>query len=233
MERGAFKLLNKMERSWWYRGRICVLRSALSRARVRSADEILDYGAGFGGMHDALAELGAHVDAYEPDGEAAAAAEGRGYGQIFSSDADALARTYDLIGLFDVVEHIEHDREFLTKAYGAIRAGGHIAITVPAFPFLWSIHDVSHHHFRRYTKASMRAALYDAGFQVEYASYWNMLLFIPAALMRFLGWSGESALLMPRSLNAIFFKIVKAESFLMRFLPLPFGTGLVVIARKK
>ncbi|MCR4280883.1 MAG: class I SAM-dependent methyltransferase, partial [Candidatus Kaiserbacteria bacterium] len=128
---------------------------------------------------------------------------------------------------------IEHDREFFLKAHGALKSGGRLAITVPAFQFLWSIHDINHHHFRRYTKASMCAVLNEAEFDIEYASYWNMTLFIPAAIVRLLGKSGDSTLKMPRFLDTIFFAIVKAESLLIRFFPLPFGVSLVFIARKK
>jgi len=232
MKRDAFKLLNSMEHSWWYRGRTRVVRAGLARAHVSRVEDVLDFGAGFGGMHDMLAGIGAHVDAYEPDPEATKSVDKRGYRSVFSSEADAFARPYDLIGLFDVVEHIADDHVFLKEARGALRAGGRLAITVPAFPFLWSAHDVNHHHFRRYTKKSMCETLRQAGFTIEYASYWNMTLFIAAATLRLIGKSGESGLSMPYFLDAMFLMIIRVESFLMRFVPLPFGTGLMVIARR-
>ncbi|MDO8553006.1 MAG: class I SAM-dependent methyltransferase [bacterium] len=233
MERNAFKLLSDMEKSWWYRGRAAAIHAGLAKCGAKRAEDVLDFGAGYGGMYKDLSRIGKNIYAYEPDAEAREAASKRGYLRALSTESEALGRAYDLIGLFDVVEHIEHDREFLVKAHGALKSGGHLAITVPAFQFLWGIHDVNHHHFRRYTKASMRAVLNDAGFEVEYASYWNMLLFIPAALMRLLGRSGDSSLRMPRLLNAIFFAVVKIESMLIRFISLPFGTGLLIIARKR
>ena len=233
MERKAFELLSGMEKSWWYRGRAAAVRAALAHCGANRATDVLDFGAGYGGMHDELLKLGKNIYAFEPDAEAQKAAKKRGYAQVFSSESEALGRSYDLIGLFDVVEHIEHDYEFLTKAHGALREGGRLAITVPAFQFLWSVHDINHHHFRRYTRVSMREVLHKAGFAVEYASYWNMALFIPAAMVRLLGQSGDSALAMPHWLDAIFFAIIKIESLLIRFVPLPFGISLVVIARKK
>jgi SAM-dependent methyltransferase len=233
MERKSFHLLGDMEKSWWYRGRTAIIHAALAHSGPKNVPDALDFGAGYGGMYEALAQIGRDVHAYEPDEEANVAAKRRGYTQMFSSEKEALGREYDLIGLFDVIEHIEHDKEFLNKARYALRVGGRLAITVPAFQFLWSAHDVNHHHFRRYTKDSMRVMLNDAGFTVEYASYWNMILFIPAAVMRLLGKSGESALAMPRWLDAIFFTIIKIEALFLRFVPLPFGTSLVVIARLK
>lgn len=222
-----------MEKSWWYRGRAAAVHAALAHCGANKAEDVLDFGAGYGGMQEELSMLGKNIYAFEPDEAARTAAKNRGYVEVFSVEGEALGREYDMIGLFDVVEHIEHDYDFLVKAYGALTKGGRLAITVPAFQFLWSVHDTNHHHFRRYTKTSMRSVLDRAGFEVEHMSYWNMVLFIPAALMRLLGRSGDSALKMPRLLDAIFFAIVKAESLLMRFVPLPVGVSLVVIARKK
>lgn len=196
-------------------------------------EDALDFGAGFGGMRDELSKIASRVYAFEPHEEARLAAKRRGYTEIFSRESEALGRKYNLIGLFDVVEHIENDREFLIRAHGALKGGGRLAITVPAFQFLWSIHDTNHHHFRRYTKTSMHDVLHQAGFNVEYASYWNMILFIPAAFMRLIGKSGESALSLSGWLDAVFFAVIKIESILMRWFPLPFGISLVIIARKK
>lgn len=226
-------MLGGMEKSWWYRGRAAAIHAALARCGAHTVADVLDFGAGYGGMHVELSKLGKNIYAFEPDEEARTAAKNRGYAQVFSTEDSALGRKYDFVGLFDVVEHIEHDYEFLMKAHSALQERGRLLITVPAFQFLWSVHDTNHRHFRRYTKASMRRVLNNAGFDVEYISYWNMALFIPAAIMRLLGKSGDSALKMPRSLDAIFFAIVKVESLLMRFVPLPVGVSLVVIARKK
>lgn len=234
MERKAFELLNQMERSWWYRARARVSRTALVRSGISHVADVLDFGAGFGGMYDSLKQTGERIFAFEPDTEADTAARKRGYADVFSSEESALkAITYDLIAAFDVVEHIENDHAFLRHAFTSLKPGGHIVITVPAFPFLWSIHDVNHHHYRRYTSASMSAALQTSGFDVVYSSYWNMCLFVPAALMRLLGRSGDSALGLPYILDSIFYFVLTIENTLMRLTPLPFGTGLVVIASKK
>ncbi len=233
MQRKAFQLLSDMERSWWYRGRARMVRAALKRIHTHTFVDLLDFGAGYGGMYGELSEIAEHVYAFEPDKEAGETAKRRGYAAVVASESEAYARNYDAFGLFDVVEHLEHDREFLIRAHSALRDNGRLLITVPTFPFLWSVHDVEHHHFRRYTRTSMRAVLESAGFAIEYMSYWNIILFIPAVMMRLVGRSGEGALAMPRFLDAAFYALVSLESLLMRFAPLPFGTSLVVIARKK
>jgi len=220
-----------MENSWWYRGRAAVVRAVLDRIDSPDGQRILDFGAGYGGMHDELARRG-EVYAFEPDVEAQSQAKKKNYRAIYDSERAALGRRYDLIGLFDVLEHIEDDRAFLERAHDALEENGKLIITVPAMPFLWSVHDVMHHHFRRYTRETLRHALIRAGYTVEYLSHWNAALFVPAALTRLLGRSGESSFMLPRFLDTIFHTLIRTESALMRLTPLPFGISLVALARK-
>src|ERR1700722_2615014 len=141
MERGAYDLLES-EKSWWYRGRARVLSAALSHSRVPVLQNVLDYGAGYGGMRDELAPYGKNICAFEPDPQARAMAEKRNYDTVYALEVDAFAQKWDLVGLFDVVEHIEDDKSFLLRLREILNDRGWLAITVPAFPFLWSTHDV-------------------------------------------------------------------------------------------
>ncbi len=248
MERSAYTLLHAMESSWWYAGRRRAVLAALTKADARHArkqkgrkevqgkvSRALDYGAGYGGMRDLFAALAQHTDACEPDGEARAVAATRGYDALYADEASAFSHSYDLIGLFDVLEHIEDDRAFLLRARAALTdtSPGRIVITVPAFMSLWSVHDVEHHHFRRYTKKKLSALLSQAGYTVEYVSYWNCLLSIPAAGIRITGKTGEGGLTPPRFVNAVLTILVSIEATILRFMALPFGLSLVAVAEKK
>ena len=232
MERSAYDLLQS-EKSWWYRGRARALAAALSGSRVPVLKNVLDYGAGYGGMRDELSPYGENVCAFEPHSEARAMAEKRRYETVYAREVDAFAQKWDLIGLFDVVEHIDDDRGFFWRVREALNDRGWLAITVPAFPFLWSAHDVNLHHYRRYTKATLKSLLDETDYDVEYASYWNMSLFLPAAAMRLMGKSGESGLSLPGMLDAVFLRLITLETLCQRLISLPFGTGIVVIARKR
>lgn len=232
MERTAFKLLHDLENTWWYEGRAGVVKQVLKRLTLPSDAKILDFGAGFGGMFNTLSQYGS-VSAFEPEAEPKQLVSSRGYTTIYDTADSALSTRYDLIALFDVLEHIEDDRDFLVKAHRAMPKGGALILTVPALPFLWSTHDVTHHHYRRYTPETLRAALHAAGFEVQYLSFWNMLLLAPAALARVLGRTGETSFALPRGLDRILYFIVRCETLLMRLVPLPIGISLVVVARKK
>ncbi len=83
---------------------------------------------------------------------------------------------YDFIILYDVLEHIEHDRDFLKACLFHLKPGGYIFINVPALPCLWSAYDHVQGHHRRYTKASLAATLNNAGIAVLDICYWGFFL---------------------------------------------------------
>src|SRR3989338_10266243 len=232
MKKEAFEMLKEAETSWWYFGRARAIRAVLTRSSVNAvAGPILDFGAGFGGMFAELKRLGSEVYAYEPDAAARAEAATRGYIVTYATYEEALSRRYALVGLFDVVEHIEDDLSFLQSLHEALTPDGLLIITVPAFTFLWREHDVMNKHFRRYTRLSLTTLLQKTGYEPVGLSYWNMLLFFPAALVRLMGHSGSSSLA-DGFLNWIFTLVVTVEAFFIRLFSLPFGVSLVVVARK-
>jgi|SRR3989344_5376244 len=234
MKKEAFTLLRDAEKSWWYKGRALAIHATLMRARVATpVESILDFGAGFGGMYAELARLSLQIDAFEPDADARAVAAQNGYTSTYTTAEEALSKQYGLVGLFDVIEHIKDDKTFLRSLHKALMPGGLLAVTVPAYQFLWSEHDVMHQHFRRYSKRLLRNLLSDAGYEIIAISYWNTLLFIPAAVVRLLGYSGSSALTVSGFVNALFLFVVTIESKILRFCQLPFGVSLVVVARKR
>ncbi len=234
MERKAFTLLLNGEHTWWYRGRANVIDRVLRRfVKKEILLDILDIGAGWGGMLATLQPYG-KVTALEPDAEARRACEARGYDTVLDSDIPKIREeSYDLVALFDVLEHTPDDAEFLTYLYHILRDKGQIVLTVPAYQWLFSAHDIAHHHYRRYTRTELSFLLERSGFTVTYASYWNMSLLFPAALLRIFGVSGESSFAMPSFLDKIFFILVSIESLFIPLFGLPFGMSIVVFAEKQ
>lgn len=234
MKKAAFGLLRDMENSWWYRARAALSAKVLSRYAGNTKQKILDFGAGYGGMFDPLSRYG-EVDAFEVEEEAKKECLRRGYGKVFGSKEEALSpeNSHTIVALFDVIEHIGDDAGLVDSLYGVLASEGRIFITVPAFQWLWSVHDEEHSHFRRYTKKQITKLLISAGFEIEYVSYWNMLLFIPAAIIRLLGFSGKSSFGAPRWLDSLFYYLVHLEIFFIPLISLPFGTSIIVIAQKR
>ena len=233
MERKAYDFLVAAETSWWYRGRRRVVERALCCVSVPDGGYALDFGSGFGANYSLLRAYSTAVDAYEIDAAAAAGCAARGYRHIAQA-CDALTRQerYDLIGAFDVIEHLKDDAHWLRAIHERLAPGGTLVLSVPAFQSLWSEHDVLHKHFRRYTIPSITRVLADAGFRVQYATYWNSMLLPVAYLLRALNRGGGDNLTPRRPIGSLLYALLWLESVLVPYVRLPWGTGIVVVATR-
>ena len=88
------------------------------------------------------------------------------------------------IGVFDVVEHIEDDLAFLRHLWELLEPSGMLYITVPAYNFLWSQHDVTAGHCRRYTCSGLSNQLASVGFHICFGTYFFRVLPITVFLLR-------------------------------------------------
>ena len=88
----------------------------------------------------------------------------------------------DLVLLMDVLEHIEDDASFLKTFVEQLPVGTHFLITVPAFQFLWSGHDVFLEHQRRYTLEGLINVVKECGLTPQKQFYFYGLVF-PLALV--------------------------------------------------
>ncbi len=233
MDSTAYARMQSGTNSWWYRGRSRIVRDALSYSGFTKADEALDFGAGYGAMFPLFATLASRVSAFEPERDPAAIASKKAYTSVFTDERESLSHTYDLIGLLDVLEHIEHDAAQLERLYGALRDDGRLVVTVPAGMLLWSTHDVQNMHFRRYSRATLVRVLEHAGFHVQFVSYWNTILYPLALAARTTGNSGESSFALPSLIDSLFYGCISIESHFMRWIKLPFGVSLVAVAIKR
>jgi SAM-dependent methyltransferase len=238
MERAVFDRMAEFDdRHWWYVARREILSDLIAReVRLAKDSRILEVGCGTGHNFPMLGKFG-HVDALEIDDEARALASKRLGRPVGSSPLPELPGipddSYDLIALLDVLEHIEQDREALASIRTKLAPGGRILVTVPANRWMWSAHDEIHHHFRRYSRSSLREVAAAAGLKVELLSYFNSLLFPLAAAVRIIGKatgkkeSDDS--LPPAPLNSLFSAVFGLERHLIGRIPLPAGVSLVAI----
>lgn len=238
MDRSAYAGLNAQEGShWWFVARRAILdRLIATRVDGRGGARILEAGCGTGGNLAMLSRFGA-VDALEYDDEARAIAAARGIGRIEPGMLPGRIgfgeRRYDLIALLDVLEHVDEDRESLTALGARLAPGGRIVLTVPAVPWLWSDHDVIHHHKRRYTLARLAAVADEAGLKVESIGYFNSLLF-PLAVAartaaRLLGRKGGHDAQPSPMLNGLLTRIFGWERHLLGRVRFPIGLSLYAI----
>lgn len=221
-------------RHWWFAGRRAILGALIGRLGLPPAARILELGCGTGGNLEMLAAFG-EVSAMEADaGARALAAEKTGgrfeirAGRCPDEIPFERAR-FDLVCLFDVLEHVDEDLATLRAVDALLAPGGRALITVPAYRWLWSAHDEFLHHKRRYTAPELRAKARAAGLEVALLSYFNTLLFPLAVASRVLGVEGRSVPAAP--VNGALRALFSAERLLVGRLALPYGVSLVTVLR--
>jgi len=146
-------------------------------------------------------------------------------------------KSFDVITALDVIEHIKDDVMILKKLKELLKSKGILIITVPAFQFLWSEHDVAVSHFRRYNKSTLINVLQKSGFKIIRISYFVSFLFPFVAVYRLLTRHKihkkkpePNMVKFPTSINNIFSKIMIIEQNLLKHLNLPFGSSILCIA---
>jgi SAM-dependent methyltransferase len=238
MERIVYDRMAEIDQlHWWYRARRDILSALIDRRISLPSDpRILEVGCGTGHNLAMLRHFG-RVDAIEVDGAAREIASKRLGHAVMDAPLPALAgvpdRTFDLIAILDVIEHIDEDVAGLEGLARKLKPGGKILITVPAFPWMWSAHDVVNHHKRRYTRKTLKALVRDAGLKLEFMSWFNSLLFPLAATARLAGRltgkEDSDDKLPPRPVNWLFERIFGLERYALGRLPFPPGVSLVAI----
>jgi SAM-dependent methyltransferase len=230
---------------WWFQARRDIVASVLRRRLGPGAPRrIFDAGCGTGEMLEMLTEFG-RVSAVDLSEDAVRSCRGRfgdevevGQGGI-PADLPGPGQV-DMVTAFDVLEHIDDDAGALAAIQAVLPPGGVLALTVPAFAFLWGPHDVLSQHRRRYTRPRLRRLLEDAGFAVDRISYFNTLLFPAVAAVR--GFrrlrpgrkeEARSDFTMPPPLvNTVLRRVFAAEAGFLRVASLPVGVSILAVARK-
>jgi SAM-dependent methyltransferase len=173
------------DNSFWFRHRNEVITALVTR--ISRSATFFDIGGGNGCVSYALQSAGIEVVLVEPGPRGAQNAMGRGVRTVVQStleDAGFAPRSLPSAGLFDVVEHIDNDAEFLSLIHNYLQPNGTLYLTVPAYNFLWSNDDVNAGHFRRYTVPALSRLLTACGFRIEYSSYLFSFLVPPMFCLR-------------------------------------------------
>lgn len=168
-------------RHWYYRAKAAALRRAVATLKPR---HLLDVGAGSGFFSRHLlaetpAESALCIDIGYPEDRDDSVA-----GKPVHYRRDTGPTDCDLVLMMDVLEHVDDDRGLVRHYAAKVPSGAHFLVTVPAFTFLWSGHDVFLEHKRRYRLPEIEATLGDAGLEVVRGAYYFGLVFPLAAAVR-------------------------------------------------
>ena len=173
------------ENSFWFKHRNNCIIAAVKRHCPERV--FFDIGGGNGFVSKALQDNGIEAALVEPGIEGCRNARTRKLDTIICStleNAEFKKDTIEAVGLFDVVEHIEDDVQFIELIHSYLKKEGHIFITVPAYKALWSNEDTDAGHYRRYTTKSLEQKLVGAGFEIVQSTYIFSILPIMVYLFR-------------------------------------------------
>jgi SAM-dependent methyltransferase len=168
-------------RHWYYRSKAAALRRAVSGVSPR---RLLDVGAGSGFFSRHLLEHTTAESALCVDIGYAADRDDSVAGKPVRFRRDTGPTDCDLVLMMDVLEHVDDDRGLVRHYAGKMPPRAHFLVTVPAFPFLWSGHDVFLEHKRRYRLPQIEQTIEGAGLEVVRGSYYFAAIFPIAAALR-------------------------------------------------
>jgi SAM-dependent methyltransferase len=172
-------------RGYWFDHRARSVVEVLEAATP--ARTIWDVGAGAGSMSVRLAQAGYEVVSVEPQRVGAAAIAELQCSAVFCGSLESLglpAHSVGIIGLFDVIEHLDDPRALITEATRVLEPGGIVVVTVPAFTLLWSNADDVAGHQRRYTRRSLDDFMQSCGLTRASSAYLFASLVPPAIALR-------------------------------------------------
>ena len=239
------------DKHWWFAGRTWSLLNMIDRlVEPNGKNRVLDVGAGAGNMFHHLARYGSVVGV-DNNPKPLTVAHERGYDirEGMAEDLPFEDEAFDLVALLDTVEHYDDDMAVLRECYRVCVPGGYLAITVPAFMWLWSHNDVLNDHKLRYSAGELRDKLRRIGFRIKRMTYNNFFVFPMAAPMILLRRGREEELDLgsphfddesyqvemepaPPLLNTILSGVTWTESQILRWVSLPVGTSIICIAQK-
>ncbi|MBF0363784.1 MAG: class I SAM-dependent methyltransferase [Oligoflexia bacterium] len=181
------KLIDTEESNWWYRSRRRIIHNYLSDRYPKTPDrKILDVACAIGTNFFKFKEYGT-ITGIDVSEESLNICKKRGIDRVVKADVLNLPfenNSFDMIFSFDALEHFENDTAAIHELSRVLKNDGAIIVTVPANMLLWSNHDVSYHHFRRYTSHDLKVKFCNNGFKMEFITYWSMAIFFPVLMLR-------------------------------------------------
>ena len=209
--------------------------------------QLVEVGAGTGSVCGFLAQNGIDITAIEPLKAGAKSIRKKGVQTICGrlEIVNFPAESIKAYGVFDVLEHIENPSQLLDEMYRTLEPGGYLFATVPCGQWLWGELDKSLGHYRRYSKRTINEVVSRSGFTPIRSRYLFLTLVLPALILRAIPFrlgiqrseqqvfktiqSEQSSNI---AVNRTMKFVLSFESFISKFMPLPYGLTLLIIFKK-
>lgn len=182
------------EDHFWFEWRFNVLMRSIRDLDVSTSDplRVMDIGCGTGVLIQQL-EHTTHwsIDGVDLNLSSLRKAEiGRGRRLFYDvrEERREYLEAYDIVVLFDVIEHVPDDRGLVLSSIRHLKRGGLVMINVPALSLLMGAYDVATGHLRRYEESSLKKILNGVPVEVKIIRFWGFclvpLLFLRNAILR-------------------------------------------------
>lgn len=246
MDRAYYDEYYELERNhWWFRVRERILRRVLGQLLSGKTASILNIGAATGRTSEMLSDFG-QVTSVDTDTESCNYVRKNKHLKVVEASVLKLpfkSNIFDVVCAFDVLEHVDDDKKAVAEMVRVLRSRGYIALTAPAFSFLWNKHDEVNRHYRRYVLDEICRLFVRFKGHIIKRTYFNSILFLPIAFFRFLSkplpWllrsgsgSDFSVLGKNKNMSCILEKIFGLEEEILSRWTLGIGVSLLLIWQK-
>lgn len=240
-------LYNVEDENFWFKNRRELIYKFInSLIPDYRSKRMLEVGCGTGNVLHYLNEKGINCEGADFFFEGLSFARKRTSKPLYQVDVRQMPfdSAFDIIGLFDVLEHIKEEKLVIQNIFKALKPGGFFILTVPVLDILWSETDIISFHKRRYRLPNLEELLIENGFYIVKSSYFVFFL-LPVIffLRKKTSYKGKTTvekldiarrgLKLPPILNSILYFILSLEQWIiLHFLNLPVGSSCIVLARK-
>ncbi|MFC1599183.1 class I SAM-dependent methyltransferase [Candidatus Omnitrophota bacterium] len=232
------------ENNFWFKGRRELIFQIIRKFIPHYKDKkMLEIGCSGGNVLSFLQRKGIEVEGADIFFHALKLAKSRVSTTFYQIDVKDIPfeDEFDIIGLFDVLEHIQDEEIVLENVYRSLKPKGYLLLTVPALASLWSYFDEAVCHKRRYQQVDLVSKLKRQGFSIIKTTFFSMFLLPIFVLRRKFGLGRFSRrqidnvkdeLSLKPILNILFLQLIRFENLLIPFCSLPIGASLLILAKK-
>lgn len=249
MDRGMdFHLLEKLyhiEGSYfWSVSRRKLIQDLFQKFVPDKNASVIELGAGTGSIAQSLSEQGySDISVGEIHMDGLYFAKSQGIKKLFQINLLKLPfkESFDVVGLFDVLEHIEDHHLVLENVYQSLKKGGLLFLTVPAHQYLWNSYDDLMGHHRRYEIKNLKSVVEKHGFRALKSSYYFVSIFPLMMLKKII----QSHMRSKKSdasfsehvhinpfINLILKAILWVENKLLLKVSSPLGSSIIMVLKK-
>ena len=231
---------------WWFKSRREILINILEKIEISKKKSVIDFGCGNGTnlkfiFNNYKEKFGIEIDLFSFKKAKLSCPESTIL-NIDLNDLSNIKQKFNLVAILDVLYHekIKNPGIILKKAYDLNHINGYIMISEPAFNILHGYHSKFVKEKRRFKKEELEKIILNLNYKIIFSSYWGIsiftILFIKRRIIEPWFFNNKkyfkSDLIELPLINNILYFIISIENKLMKYFKYPFGSSIIILAKK-